>query len=99
MAWLGLVWFYGISTIVIYLMSNNLYIYIEYMICKHILLLTFLNAPELIFLHTAKEFQVMQFNANNSIWHYSFVCTQLNGFKYCHVSLTIQLNSHLLTHS
>ena len=30
--------------------------------------------------------------------HYSFVCRQLNGFKYCYVSLTIQLNiSHLLS--
>ena len=30
----------------------------------------------------------------------SFVCTQLNGFKYCYVSLTIQLIiSHLFAHS
>ena len=33
----GLVWFYGISTIVGYLILNPLYIYIKYMICKHIL--------------------------------------------------------------
>ena len=38
------------------------------MICKHILLIKFLNEPELIF------------------------GTQLNGSKYCYVSLTIQLN-------
>ena len=37
---------------------------------------------------------------NSSIQHYSFVCTQLNGSKYCYVSLTIQLSiSHLFTHS
>ena len=33
--------FYGISTIVSYLMPNHLYAYIEYVICKHILLITF----------------------------------------------------------
>ena len=34
-------------------------------------------------------------NTNCSIQYYSFVCTLLNGSKYCYVSLTIQLNSHL----
>ena len=35
-------------------------------------------------------------NTNNSIYYKSFVCTQLNGSKYCYVSITIQLNiSHL----
>ena len=29
---------------------------------------------------------------NYSFQHYSLVCTQLNGSKYCYVSLTIQLN-------
>ena len=38
------------------------------MICKQILLITFLNQSEFIF------------------------CTQLNGFKYSYVSVTIQLN-------
>ena len=48
-------------------------------------------------MHTFKEFQVLLFNTNNSIQHYSFVYTQLNGFKYCYVSVTIQLNnSHFL---
>ena len=32
----GLVWFYGISTIVGYLMPNPFYTYIKYMISKHI---------------------------------------------------------------
>ena len=46
--WFGLVGFYGISTIVNYLMSNPLYTYILiHMICKHILLITFLNESEL----------------------------------------------------
>ena len=49
---------------------------------------------------TVKEFQELLLNIITSIQHYSFVCTQLNGSKYCHVSLTIQLNiSHLLAHS
>ena len=46
-----------------------------------------------------KEFQVLLINTNNSIQHYSFVSTQLNSFKVCYVSLTIQLNiCHLFTH-
>ena len=44
----GLVWFYGISTIVGYLMPNPVYIWL----CKHILLITFLNEPKFIFLHS-----------------------------------------------
>ena len=36
----GWVGFYGISTIVGYLMPNSIY-YIKYMICKHILLIIF----------------------------------------------------------
>ncbi len=43
----GLVWFYSISTLVGYLMPNPVYRYI-YMIHDHILLITFLNEPELI---------------------------------------------------
>ena len=42
------------------------------------------------FRHTAKEFQILLFPTNNSIQHYSLICTQLNGSKYCYVSLTIQ---------
>ena len=39
----------------------------------------------------------MVFNTNYLIHHYPFVCTQLEGSKYCCVSQTIQLNiSHLL---
>ena len=44
-----LVWFYGISIIVGYLMPNSHLIYIKYMIFEHILWITFLNKPELIF--------------------------------------------------
>ena len=47
-------WFYGISTIRGYLMPNPLYTYISNMICKHILLIMFLNEPKLILLHTVK---------------------------------------------
>ena len=49
--------------------------------------------------HTSKEFQVLLFNTNNCIQHYSFVCTQLNDSKYYYVSLTIQLNMrHLFSY-
>ena len=48
------------------------------MICKHIMLITFLNEPKLILLHTSKWFQVLGCIPNNSIKHQSFVYTQLN---------------------
>ena len=44
------------------------------MICKHILI-SFLNEPKLILLHTVKWFQVLLYIANNSIKHRSFVYT------------------------
>ena len=47
---LGLVEFYGISTIVGHLMPNPVYIYI-YIICKHIFLMTFFNESDLFFAH------------------------------------------------
>ena len=37
------------------------------MICKHILLITFLNEPKLISLHTVKWFQAFLSIMNNSI--------------------------------
>ena len=37
------------NAVVGYSMSNPFCIYIKYMICKHILYITFLNKPELIF--------------------------------------------------
>ena len=39
------------------------------MICKQ---MVFLDKPELICLHTVKWFQVLLFNTNDSIHHYSF---------------------------
>ena len=47
--WFGLAWFYGISNIVGYLMLIFLCIFVKYMISKYILLMIFLNEPELIF--------------------------------------------------
>ena len=35
------------------------------------------------FKHTVKEFKVLLFDKNNSIQHYKFIWTQLNGSKYC----------------
>ena len=47
------------------------------MICKHILLLTFLINSKLILLHTVKWFQELLCISNNSNKHHSFVYTQL----------------------
>ena len=35
-------------------------------------------------------FSSIAINTNNSIQHYSFICTELNGSKYCYVILIIQ---------
>ena len=66
--WFDLLWIYGISTIVGYLKPNTLN-----MICKHILLITFLNEPEHFF-QTVKRFQVLlykmsQFNISHFFAH------------------------------
>ena len=39
------------------------------MICKHILLIKFLNEPEFFFLYTAKWFQVFLYNSHNLTSH------------------------------
>ena len=57
------------------------------MLCNHFLI-KFLNKPKLFFfLPTILWFQEFVSNPNNSIR--SFVCTKLNGFKYCYVAVTI----------
>ena len=48
----GLIGFYGISTLVWYLMPNPFYSYIKYIISKHLLKITFLNELGLIFSHS-----------------------------------------------
>ena len=37
-------------------------------------------------------FQVLLFNTNDSIRHHTFICTQLNRYKYCYAALIIQFN-------
>ena len=70
------------------------------MISKLILLITFLNKPELIIFYTVEWFHLFLSNTNNFIYHEQFVCTQFNVFKYCYVSQTIQLNTiYLYTYS
>ena len=70
------------------------------MVCKHILPRTFLNESDLICLHTVKWFQVLICNTYNPISYYSFVCTQLNGFKYWYLTLIILFHiTHLFAHS
>ena len=48
------------------------------MICKNILLMTFLNETKLILLHTIKWFQALLYITSNSFKHQSFVYKQLN---------------------
>ena len=49
-------------------------------------------------LHTVNWLQVLQSKTNNSIYYKSFVCTQLNGFKNCYVTVTIWHQSFVCTH-
>ena len=61
---------------------------------------SFLDKLELNYLHIFKWFQALLSNTNNLIEYQSFVCTQLNSFKYCYVTLIILFNiNHLLAHS
>ena len=46
-------------------MPNLLDTYIKYRICKHILSETFLNKPQIVFLHTVIWFQVLLYNSYN----------------------------------
>ena len=48
------------------------------MICKHILLITFLKKLKLILLRTVKWLKVLLCIANNSNKHLSFIYTQLS---------------------
>ena len=69
-AFMGLVWSYAISTIVRYLIPNPVYTYISDM---YNFLITFLNEPKLIVLHTIKCFQLLLCITNNLDKHQSFV--------------------------
>ena len=68
------------------------------MISKRILLITFINEPKLILLHTVKWFQVWLCIANNSIKHHSFVYTHLNDETVLFQTIQFSI-SHLLAHS
>ena len=49
-------------------------------------------------MHTVKWFRVLLFNTSNSIQHFLFVCTLLNGCKYCYI-IQIILHSFVYTES
>ena len=54
-----------------------------------------LNISELICLPTVKWFQVVLSNSNKII-----ICFNLNGFRYCYLTLPTQINiSHLFAHT
>ena len=77
------------------------------MICKHILLITFLNEPKPILLHILKWLKALLCITNNSIKHQSFVYTQLNDqtilfqaiqFIICHLfALSLNVKQFYLT--
>ena len=67
------------------------YIYIKYMVCKHILLITFLNKPQLTCLPTVKWFQVLLCNSNNLTL---VIC--LHPFKWIYIGFVNQQLSIIL---
>ena len=88
--WFDFVGFYGISIIFGYLRPNivSTYILNIYDLSTHFVD-TFLNEPGFILLYTVKWFEVFLSNTNISIYYSAFVCTQLNGFKYFYVTVTM----------
>ena len=78
------------------------------MICKHILLITFLNEPKLILLHMVTWFQILLCITNSSIKHQSFVYTEFNDqtvlfqiiqFNKSHLfALSLNVKQFYLTH-
>ena len=64
-------------------MPNPLYTDILniYDLLTHFLDNIFKRAKALSF-YAVKKFRVFQSNANNSIYYYSFACTQLDGYTY-----------------
>ena len=56
--------------------------------------------PLIQILCTVKRFQVLLFNTNNPIQHFSLVYTHLYSTEYCHVTQTIQFKiSYLFAYS
>ena len=101
--WFSLVGFYGISTIVGYLMPNPIYTYIlnKYMVWFGWVLCHINHC----WLFNAKSYLCIYIEY---IWFVNSLCIYIlndpelillyTGFKYCYVSQTIQLNtSHMLT--
>ena len=69
--WFGLVWFYGISTLIDYLIPNPVYIYIyiypDIWFVNEYFVGNILNKTDLICLHTVKWFQVLVCYTINSV--------------------------------
>ena len=66
------------------------------MICKHVLLITFLTEHKLILLHTVKWFQALLCITNNSIKYQSFVYKQLSDETVLFLAIQFSI-SHLFT--
>ena len=107
MIWFGLV-LWHINNCRLSNAKSSLYIYINYMISKHILLIMFLNEPKLIILLTVEWFEVLLCITNNSIKHQSFVYRRLDGqivlfltiqFRISHLfALSLNVKQFFLTH-
>ena len=105
--WFGLVGFYGISTIVGYLMPNPFYTYILniYMIwfgwvLWHINHCRLFNAKSFLYIYIKYIYHLETHFVDNilkRVW--ARFCSQLNGSKYCYITLTISHQSFVCTHS
>ena len=77
LVWFGLVWFYGISTILGYLMPNPIHTYTLniYMICEYILLDNILKQIWALFCTQLNDFKVLLYNSHNLT---SVICLHTN---------------------
>ena len=93
--WLGLVWFYGIPTIVGYLMANPLHIYVIniYDLLTHIVDNILNKSEHTLFFNYCYLTLIILFNINN-------LFAQWHGYMYCYLTLFILFNiAHSFAHS
>ena len=84
--------FHGKSTLLGYLMPNPVYEYIKYIWFVNSLLITFLNKPNIISLHTVKWYRVFLFKKNISILELIIFLHTVKWFQVLLTLIIININ-------
>ena len=104
--WFVLVWVYGISTIVGYLMPNPVHTYILNiydliwfgLVLRHINHCRLFYAKSCLYIYIEYIYDLGTHFADNILkWAWALFCIQSNGFKYCYISR--DLTSIICLHS